>query len=192
MRILSVSLMFLFSVVFCQKTAAQSQSLSFEELQQRMLQLQRQMLQQMQNNPFNDPNFAMPKGDTTFFFRFDTTFGNGNASPFFRFDTTFEDGSMSHFFQFSPFGSDTTMQGDFQGFGHFFDQFFNSDPFFGAPDADTYDLPSDDGNQPKTEEDLLPEERLRQQDEPGKTKKNAPKAKPADPQADPRIKTIRI
>ncbi len=177
MRILPATLLFLFSVGFCQKTAAQNQTPSFEELQRRMLELQRQMMQQLQNSPFDNPNFAMPQGrDTTYFF---------------HFDTTFDGGGMSHFFRFSPFGSDSTQSGTMQGFDDLFNRFFGPGDPFGNPDGDSYQFPSDDGNQPKTGEDLLPEERLRQQEGAAKPKNAAP-AKPAEPKPDPKIKTIHI
>ena len=178
MRILSVTLLFLFSVGFCQKAAAQSQSLSFEELQRQMLELQRRMMQQLQSSPFDNRGFAMPQGrDTTYYF---------------HFDTTFDGGGMSQFFRFSPFGSDSTEGDAGQGFDDFFNRFFGSDNPSGMPDGNSYQLPSDDGNQPKTDDDLLPEERLRQQEGAAKPKKNAPPAKPAEPKPDPKIKTIHI
>lgn len=137
------------------------------------------MMEQLQNNSFNDPNFAMPKWDTTFHF---------------RFDTTFEGGGMSHFFHFSPFSGDSTMQGDFFGFDRFFDRFFNfENPFDRPGDSETYDFPSDDGNQPDAGEDgLLPEERLRRQEGPDKSKDKQSGGQPAPPKPERKIKTIRI
>ncbi|MBK7936437.1 MAG: hypothetical protein IPJ82_04850 [Lewinellaceae bacterium] len=178
MRISVLSLLLFFSFAFCQNSSAQNQTPSLEELQQRMLELQRQMMQQFQNSPFNDPGFAMPQWDTTFYF---------------HFDTTFEGGNMSHFFQFSPFGGDSTLRGNFRGFEHFFEPFFDSENLFGEPDSTQDPFPADDGNQPKTEDDLLPEERLRREQNGEKpVKKTAPRAQPAEPKPDPKIKTIRI
>lgn len=178
MRILIATLILLSAPGFCQKTAAQNQSFSFEKLQQRMLDLQRQMMQQLQGNPFNDPNFAMPQGrDTSFYF---------------RFDTTFDGGSMSQFFHFSPFGADSTQTGSMRGFDDLFNRLFGSGDTFGNPGDGSYQLPSDDGNRPDTDDNLLPEERLRQQDGTGTPKKNTPRAKPAEPKPDPKIKTIHL
>lgn len=169
------TLLLLFSVAFCPKVAAQTQS--FEELHKRMLDMQLQMMEQLKNSPFHNFNFAMPQSDTTFFF---------------QFDTTFEGGGMSQFFHFSPFGTDSTMRGDFLGFDRFFDQFFNSETPFKQPDYGIYDFPRDDGEQPATDDELLPEERLRRQEELEKSKKANPMPKTAEPKPDPKVKTIRI
>lgn len=146
---------------------------TFEELQRQMREMQRQMMEQLQNTPFSDPNFAMPQWDTTFQF---------------RFDTTFEGGNMSQFFHFSPFDSDSTMQDDFFGFGRLFEQFFNPGSQFEQHDYGIGDFPQDDGGQPKNEDELLPEERLRQQE----TEQSKKKQPAADPKPDPKVKTIRI
>ena len=146
-----------------------------------MLEMQKQLMEQLRNSPFGDPGFALPQWDTTFQF---------------RFDTTFEGGNLSQFFHFSPFGSDSTRQEDFFGFGRMFDQFFNLDGQFGQPDYGIQDFPKDDGGAHLNEEDeLLPEEKLRQQEEldkAGERQHPAPKSKPAGPKPDPRVKTIRI
>ena len=143
-----------------------------------MLEMQQRMMEQLRNSPFNDPNFAMPQwGDTTFQF---------------RFDTTFEGGNMSQFFHFSPFGSDSTLQDDFFGFGRIFDQFFNLDGQGGQPDYGIQDFPKDDGGKPENEDELLPEERLRRQEEAEKSGKKQPAPKSVDPKPDPKVKTIRI
>ena len=143
-----------------------------------MLDMQQRMMEQLRNSPFGDPNFAMPQWDTTFQF---------------RFDTAFEGGNMSQFFRFSPFGGDSTLQqDDFFGFGRIFDQFFNLDGQFGQPDYGIRDFPQDDGEKPQSEDDLLPEERLRLQEETEKSGKKQSAPKPADPKPDPKVKTIRI
>lgn len=174
----AVSILF-FSLALCQQATAQNTTPSFKEMERQMMEMQRQLMEQLRNSPFNDPNFAVPKWDTTFFF---------------QFDTTFEGGNMSQFFRFSPFGADSTLRGDFFGFGRLFDQFFNPGGQFGQPDDSIRDLPQDDGGLPRNEDDLLPEERLRQDEETEKSgkKQPAPTPKPADPKPDPKVKTIRI
>lgn len=167
------ALLSFFVLTLGQKVFAQTESPSFRDMERQMQELQRQLMDQLRNNPFNDPNFAMPQWDTTFFF---------------HFDTTFEGGNMSHFFRFSPFDSDSTMQDGFLDFGQMFDQFFNSDGQFEQHDYGIHDFPRDDGNAPDTDDGLLPEERLRQQEE---LEKSGKKAAPA-PKPDPKIKTIRI
>lgn len=171
-----ISLLF-FSLFFCEKSSAQTQSPSLDDLQRQMLEMQRQLMEQLRNSPFNDPNFAVPQWDTTFFF---------------RLDTTFEGGSMSQFFRFSPFGNDTTMSKGFFDFDKFFDGFFNLDGRYFQPDHDTQDFPQDDGLAPQNEDGLLPEERLRQEGEKGKTEEKQPAPKPAEPKPDPKVKVIRI
>ena len=170
------TLLLFFSIAFCPKAAAQTPS--FEELHRQMLEMQRQMMEQLRNSPFHDPNFALPQWDTTFQFRFDTTFEGGRFSQ--------------HFFHFSPFGNDSTMRGDFLGFDRFFEQFFNSETPFKQPDYGIYDFPQDDGQQPALGDELLPEERLRRQEELEKSKKMNPAPKTTEPKPDPKVKTIRI
>ena len=109
------ALLSFFVLTFGSKMFAQTESPSLRDIEREMRELQQQLMDQFQNNPFNDPNFAMPQWDTTFFF---------------HFDTTFEGGNMSHFFRFSPFGSDSTTMDGFYGFGRMFDQFFNPDGEF--------------------------------------------------------------
>lgn len=173
------ALLLFFSIVFCEKTTAQTQPRSFEELHNRMLEMQRRMMEQFRNSPFNDPNFAVPQWDTTFQFRFDTTFEGGNWSQ--------------QFFHFSPFGSDSTARGGFFGFDRFFDQFFNPGRELERPDygIGEQEFPKDDGNA-QPDDGLLPEERLRKQEEESKAAKKQPAPKAAEPKPDPKIKTIRI
>ena len=154
----------------------------FEDFERQMLQMQQRLMDQFRNSPFNDPGFARPQGDTSFHF---------------RFDTTFEGGSMSQFFRISPFGIDTLTKDDFSDFNHIFEQFeqfFNFDGVPAEPDNGIQDFPKDDGANSDGEEDMLPEERLRQQEEKPQTqpdRKGQP-AKPAPAKPDPKIKTIRI
>ena len=166
----------LLSLALCQQATAQNTTPSFKEMERQMMEMQRQLMEQLRNSPFNDPNFAVPKWDTTFFF---------------QFDTTFEGGNMSQFFRCSPFGADSTLRSDFFGFGRLFDQFFNPG---GQPGYGIRDLPQDDGGQPRNDDDLLPEERLRQEEETEKSgkKQPAPTPKPAEPKPDPKVKIIRI
>ena len=83
------------------------------------------------------------------------------------------------------------MRSYFFGFGRLFDQFFNPG---GQPGYGIRDLPQDDGGQPRNDDDLLPEERLRQEEETEKSgkKQPAPTPKPAEPKPDPKVKIIRI
>ena len=163
---------FLFVLAICAPAKAQNTPPSFQDMERQMLEMQKQLMEQLRNSPFGDPGFALPQWDTTFQF---------------RFDTTFEGGNLSQFFHFSPFGSDSTRQDDFFDFGRMFDQFFNLDGQFGQPDYGIQDFPKDDGGAPQNEDGLLPEERLRKEEESGK-----PEKKPAQPRPDPKVKTIRI
>lgn len=151
---------------------------SVQDIQQQMLEMQRQLMQQFQQMSPGGNGFAMPefKWDTTFSFSFDTLMGGNSRS--------------SRFF-FSPFGQDTSF---LQGFGDFDSLFGGENPFgsgfqwtfppgFGSPENDensAIDAP-DDG--------LLPEERLRNQE--NKDGKSAEK-KAAPASKNPKIKTIRI
>ena len=155
----------------------------FAEMQRRMAEMQRRMMQQLQGGSWGNGSFRQ---DTSFFFQFDTTFSTEGGA-----------GRM-HFFRSSPFGTDSTQVGrglgDFWGFDQMFEDFFN----LGAPgsdsDTDDYQMPKDDGNLRRTEDDLLPEERLRQQEkakqQPQKEKSATLKEKEKDKK--PKIKTIQI
>lgn len=142
----------------------------------------RRMDQQMQRGlPPSDSSragslfFSFP-ADTSFFFRFDTTFSNGGGSFFFHFSPMPGQQGMQP--MADPFGLDQMMQ-----------QFFNfgfDDPFF-APRSPFG--PADDGDR-QPDDGLLPEERLRQQPETPATPQPAPKAKPRAKSDE--IKTIRI
>lgn len=162
--------------------AQQDRMPSFAEMQRRMMEMQQRMMQQLQDGgSWGNGSFRQ---DTSFFFQFDTTFSSDGG------------GGRMHFFRSSPFGNDSTRAnpgglGDFWGFDQMFEDFFN----FGTPgDMDMGDdqMPKDDGNLNRTEDDLLPEERLRQQE---KSKQQPQKAQPAAPKEKdkkPKIKTIQI
>lgn len=170
------ALALLFLLIFSHRAAAQTPTPSFEDMRRQMLEMQRQMFEHLQNFSFEHPNFTK---DTTFFF---------------HFDTTFEGGSISRFFHFSPFGNDSIQQqDDFFGFDNWFNQFFNlDDGQFEQPDFGIRDFPKDDGGQTQNEDELLPEERLRQQEEAEKSGKKQSAPKTAEPKPDPKVKTIRI
>lgn len=124
---------------------------------------------------------------------FDTTFEGGhlqfspdsNSYFYYRIDTSFN-GMGDNFFEFSPFGSPGDQDG-FMDLGQLFDQFFNGVPPQGfRPGPDNF--PSDDGQAPGGD-DLLPEERLRLQEE--NRKPEGKPAKPVKPEKS-KVKTIRI
>ncbi len=177
--IVSAFLLLIFVSVCTHTASAQRNDPTFEELHRQMMEMQRQMMEELRQSPFNNLGFATPKGDSTFFF---------------RFDTTFDGGSISQFFHFSPLHSDSTMRGNFFGFDDMFDQFFHQQrPPSDQPDYGIGDFPKDDGAENKSEDDLLPEERLRQQEN-GKEQPAPKQARPksAEPRPDPKVKTIRI
>ena len=156
--------------------SAQQKSPTFEQLQREMLELQRQMMQEFRNNPFGGGMFTFPEGDSSYTFRFDTTITGDNFSGTFRF---------------GPFSGDSTLQdSDPFGFEWLRNQLFGTGPesgFWGpAPERSPREMPPGD-------EELLPEERLRLEEE--QSGKGAPeKGNPATPAkpAKPKIKSIRI
>jgi hypothetical protein len=130
-----------------------AQSPNLEDMQRRMMELQKQLMQDMQRSPFFDFDMRSP-------------FNRDSSSSFsFKFDTTFQLGDGG-FFQFRHFGSDSLMQGMFQDmdqmFGRMFD--FGDDPFRHPLDGGQ-PFPSDDGHGSKENDGLLPEERLRLEEE---------------------------
>jgi hypothetical protein len=160
-------------------SAQQDRMPSLAEMQRQMMEMQRQMMQQLQN--FDRPNGL--KRDTS-----------SSSSYFFRFDTTFSsDGHSGGFqFHFSPFGSDSTDKGmgDFFGFDQMFQDFFDlGEPRRNRPNDMENQLPKDDGNLGRSEDDLLPEERLRQKEQQPLDSKPAA---PADKPTKSKIKTIRM
>ena len=177
MRTFSIVVFLLFNLIFSPLAGAQNQSRDIDDLQRQMQEWQQRLMEQLHNSPFNGQGLASPQWDTTFYF---------------RFDTTFENGSMSRFFQFSPFGVDSTMQGGFGDFNRLFDRFFDPGGFFDPPAQGMEDFPSDDGGRENTDDGLLPEERLRLREETNPSENNKSKTKPAHPKPDPKIKTVRI
>lgn len=154
----------------------------FVEMQRRMAEMQRRMMQQLQGGSLGNGSFRQ---DTSFFFRFDTTFSSDGG------------GGRMHFFRSSPFGSDSTGTapglGDFWGFDRMLQDFFNFDTPGSGFDMGDDQMPQDDGNMGRTEDDLLPEERLRQQEQAAQQK--SPKTPPATPKAKDKkrkVETIRI
>ncbi len=128
-------------------------------------------------NPFGGGLFAFPENDSSYTFRFDTTITGDNFSGTFRF---------------GPFSGDSTLRdSDPFGFEWLRNQLFGNgaeSDFWGQPAPET--MP---GETQPDEEHLLPEERLRleeEQSEKGAPQKKSPAA-PAQP-AKPKIKSIRI
>ncbi|MCC6413712.1 MAG: hypothetical protein IT270_18840 [Saprospiraceae bacterium] len=140
---------------------AQGQSMpGMDEMQRQMLDMQQRLMQELRNSPLTNGSLF---SDTTFFFRLDTTFENGSAQ-FFQFGTP--GGSDDMFDEFDRMFNDL-----FQGFGDM--------PYFGEPRQ-----PADDGGMRKSEEELLPEEKLRQE--------NTPEKKPAESKSQAKKQSIRI
>lgn len=112
---------------------------------------------------------------------------DSSSSFFYHIDTSFNGIGESHFFQFSPFGN--LQPGSTPDMDSLFEQFFNRpNPF---DQRQGYgDFPADDGNKTPGDDNLLPEERLRLQEEnPDAKTKPAP---PAEKPAKSTVKTIRI
>jgi len=106
---------------------------------------------------------------------------DSNSFFYFRVDTSF-DGTSKGLFDLSPFGHfdrDDFFGGGFPDLESLFDRFFDTSPAERRPRQHP-DFPADDGSLPPTD-DLLPEERLREQEE----------RTPA-PKKEPKTKTIRI
>jgi hypothetical protein len=157
----------LFALFFVGQLAAQQPSMA--ELQRQLLEMQRRMFQDLQSSPFGGPDFALPQWDSTFQF---------------RFDTTFEDGSAMQFFRFSPFDVqvDSLSRESFRDFDRFFEQFFD-----GAMPSQPWPENEENSAIEERNDGLLPEERLRQEGE--KPKSDVPD-KPAPKKY--KAKTIRI
>ena len=152
--------------------AAQQKSPTLENLERQMLELQRQMIQEFNRNPFGGGFFTFPETDSSYTFRFDTTITGDNFS-----------GS----FHFGPFGGDSTMRGD-DPFEWLRKQFFGD-----GQESDIWGRSAPERTPDETDpgaEHLLPEERLRLEEE--QSEKGTPqKSSPATP-AKPKIKSIRI
>lgn len=143
---------------------AQAQTMpSFEDMQRQMLDMQERLMQELRSNPLSNGSWM---SDTTFFFRIDTTFDGGSAQ-FFRFGTP--GGSNDMFEDFDRMFNDL-----FQGFGDI--------PGYRKPRQ-----PADDGGMRRSEEDLLPEEKLRQEDTTPQSGK-----KPAESKSQVKKQSIRI
>lgn len=190
MRILLI-LLFLCLGTF--HASAQSDFPSFEELQRRMMDLQRQMMQEFRAHPFGRLDMPSEGRDSSaHFFRFDTTFSWGGKDGFFHMDTTLSDGSTMQFFRFSPFGNDQNGGGDWmQGFEQMFGDMMGSPR---KPRTPRDNFPKDDGGTEPSEDDLLPEERLRQAEKaPAETEKPPTQESSKNtPTKKPKISTVRI
>lgn len=149
---------------------------SFQEMQQRMLEMQRQLMQQFQQ--MDGGAFSMPE------FKWDTTYS-------FQFDTLIGSDGMSGSFFFSPFGQDSSFMQDFWGKDPFSDGFNPFDGGFQWTFPPRSGFPENDENSALEGDDdgLLPEERLRKEEN-GETMPEKKKAPPAAKKS--KIKTIRI
>ena len=147
------------------QVAAQERSI-LEEMQQQLQQMQQRMMQGLQG--FGD--------------------GMDSSGLSFHFDTSFNGGS-AHFFQFSPPGD--SLSTNPSGLEEFFREMFDFGGSSGSAGAQTF--PRDDGNMPHPDDELLPEDRLRQQNQQPADSRPAP-AKPKAPPAKkkPPVESIRI
>lgn len=172
--------------------SAQSDFPSFEELQRRMMDLQRQMMQEFRAHPFG--RLDMPsegRDSSTHFFRFDTTFSWSGKDGFFHLDTTLSDGSTMQFFRFSPSEDGQEGGGNWmQSFEQMFGDMMGSPR---KPRTPRDNFPKDDGSAEPSEDDLLPEERLRQAEKaPADTEKTQTQETPKNtPAKKPKISTVR-
>ncbi len=151
---------------------AQNRS-SLEEMQQRLREMQRQMMQ-----GFEDFRSALPD------------VSSDSSGVYFRFDTTF-DGGSTHFFRFSPPGGNMDSGA---GLEDFFKDFFDFRPF-GDDSPNAQAFPKDDGQLPHPDDELLPEERLRQEETPQGADQGAPPPPPAatkPAKKKPAVPSIRI
>ncbi len=153
--------------------AAQSEQSPLDRFEQ----LKRRMDEQMRR--------IMPPADSTV-----NKGGQLHVSPdsssffYFHADTTF-DGSGSQFFDFRSFGLPEGSGPS--GLDQIFERFFQGmDPFDRLNNRGETG-PRDDGNAPPADDDLLPEERLRQQEGQAPPPGSAPKPKDSS-----KVKTIRI
>lgn len=153
--------------IFAQKTPKEPTQ---KDIQREMLEMQRQIMEQFKNMSPDGSAFSMPE------FKWDTTFS-------FRFDTLFDGGAGGQFF-FSPFGQDTAFFRNFFGDGAFGEGFqWSFPPGLGFPENEENSALEDPGD------GLLPEERLRKEQEEGAA---VPEKHAAPEQKKPKIKTIRI
>jgi len=153
--------------------AAQSEPSPLDRFEQLKRRMDEQMLR------------IMPPADSTF-----SKGGRLQVSPdsnsffYFHVDTTL-DGSSSHFFNFRSFGFP---EGDGpSGLDQIFERFFRGMDPFDRPNNTGDAGPRDDGHAPPADDDLLPEERLRQQEGQTPAPGSMPKSKESS-----KVKTIRI
>lgn len=190
MNLLKIVLFVIFTSVGLMPVNSYAQNDPFVEMQRRMAEMQRRMMQSLQNNPFwGEMPGAQGRDSSDFFFRFDTSFSFKGGRPF-RIDTTLSDGSTLRLF----FGGDSTAQQFFRGFGHFFGDMMDMEQDFGWQEGEKAS-PKDDGNHPP-DDGLLPEERIRrkEQKQPEPSDPGNKPAKPAKPENAKKstIKTTRI
>ena len=158
--------------------SAQQNNPSLQDMQRRLMDMQKQLMQELQNGGMGGSFFSFPQG--------------ADSSYTFRFDTTIIGDNFSGSFHFGPFGGDSSSMRD-PFFGNdLFRQFFGNDPdnFWGQKG------PKDAPAETETEgEHLLPEERLRleeEQEKSGKSKPGKPVPSERKQDAKPKIKTIGI
>ncbi len=128
---------------------------SMDEMERQMLDMQQRLMQELRNSPLTNGSFF---SDTTFFFRMDTLFDNGSAQ-FFQFGT--------------PGGSDDLVEELDRMFNELFKGFGDIPGYSDQPRK-----PADDGEMHQSDDDLLPEEKLRHEKtepSPGKKPKETPK-----------------
>ncbi len=138
-----------------------------DDLQEQLLQMQQHMIQGLRG--FDN----MPD----------------SSGIFFRFDTTFQNGGNAHFFRFTPPGD------SLNGSASELEEFFRSMFDFGASSGSAArPFPKDDGNAPHPDDELLPEDRLREaeQSSAGDPEKPATPPAPKPVQKKPRVDSIRI
>jgi hypothetical protein len=154
---------------------------SLEEMQRRMMELQREMFREFRDSPFRE------------FFNLPDSSGR-DSDQSYELDTTFSDGSRMYFRRFfGPMMENDSIDGAddfFRGFGRMFEELDNLNGE--EPGIRRFDrsLPKDDGNT-EPEDGLLPEERLREEKRsPATPGKDKPAAAPEKKKS--KIKTERI
>lgn len=157
-------MMILAAIVLSNSARAQNPTLA-EEMQQRMQELQLRMQQGLRGfDQFQD-----------------------SSGIYFNFDTTFS--GDSRFFRFTP-------PGDSLGGLSELEQLLRSMFDFGEPFADrtpgARPFPKDDGHLPHDDDELLPEERLRQAEQAPPNGQQPPVAPLPPPAKKPRVPSIRI
>jgi hypothetical protein len=171
---------FLLTLAVCLNACTQAQQPTdpFDAMEKQMQQMMRDMR--------SGKAFTMPKGmDSTYTFKFDTTFGNGNSHFFFHIDPPTGNGQ-------DPWGQDgDAMMNQMMQQLRNFSQQFGQGQFDEGQRLDPQDMPPADDGGIRKEGDLLPEEQLRKEDANPKAKTPAPEpAKPEEKKS--KIKTVRI